>query len=105
MTQINEPVKTEVEGVVPIRPCRHMSRWLSALSDNSLTGPIRWYALLHVSGCHRCQAALRSLEQLRARLRALGGPAVSGPDETLTDDRRNSLEASLDRIDREHKHV
>ncbi len=87
-----------------LKPCRHMQKWLDGLADGSLTGPARWYARLHVSGCKQCQAALEALQRLRERLQALRNtqeqPSVPT---TLSPPRRASLEAALDEVERQRR--
>ena len=92
------------EPVIPdapptIEPCRHMAAWVSALADGSLRGIPRLYTRFHISGCPRCQAALKALTALRDRLLRLGRVS-DPPTDDLTPARRAALEASLDAIDR-----
>lgn len=81
-----------------IRPCRYMRAYVSALSDDTLSGPARWYARLHVLHCTRCRAALNALTALRDRLRRLSDP-VNNPPAHLTTDRRSALERAMDEMD------
>lgn len=89
----------KIETGVPIRPCRHMASWVSALADGNLHGPALWYARLHVSSCKQCTAALEAFTNLRAQLKALGQSTHYGFHDTLSEDRREELKSALDKID------
>ena len=78
-----------------------MERWVNALADDSLHGWLRWYALIHVSGCNQCRATLEGLQRVRERLHALRtAPAIS--PSALSPEQRVHLNAAFDEIDRQH---
>jgi hypothetical protein len=79
-----------------------MERWVSALSDGSLTGFARWYVQLHLAGCRRCQAALEALRRLQESLHALR-TTESAPPTTLSPPRRQALEAALDEVEKRRR--
>jgi hypothetical protein len=84
-----------------IEPCHHMQTYVSALSDDTLSGPARWYTKLHILHCARCRAALQVLRALRERLRNLGSAADRDHAATLTGERRAALEKAMDEVDRQ----
>ncbi len=92
--------KAEQNEVPEIRPCRHMEKWVAALSDDSLTGFARWYTRLHVSGCKQCQAALAALQRIHERLKALGTNEASLFPAAFPPERRQALEAALDEVEK-----
>jgi len=54
-----------------LKPCRHMTRLVSALADNTLAGIMRWFTIQHIAGCPRCRNGLEYFHALRARLAIL----------------------------------
>lgn len=51
-----------------LKPCRHMTGLVSALSDDTLTGIALWFTLRHIAGCRGCRNGLEYFHALRARL-------------------------------------
>jgi hypothetical protein len=84
-----------------IQPCHHMETLVSCLSDNSLSGPARWYTRFHVLYCSKCRMALKALRALRDRLSDLGNKESSIGVSALTGERRTALEQALDEVDRQ----
>ncbi len=93
------PKRTDEDA--EIEPCEHMKDYVSALSDGSLRGPIRWYTLLHASYCRKCGPALRLLRALRQRMRGLRHSVADkpAPPDALTEARRQQAQDALDAID------
>jgi hypothetical protein len=84
-----------------IQPCYHMTGLLSQMADGTLTGLALWYARQHIAGCAHCRDAQGALVTLREHLASLGD--VQNESDRLSAPRRASLEAALDRLERERK--
>jgi hypothetical protein len=76
----------------PDKPCPHMKKGLSQLSDNTARGVSRWYTELHVGGCPGCMSTLNGLRQLRLRLLRL-----DKPDSGISPEADDALKLSADR--------
>ena len=89
------------EEEVYFSPCLQMRTLLSQMADGTLRGLLLRYAEAHLSRCTHCQSALRGLNRLRERLRALGAASatdtVSVP--ALTQERREAVEAAWAQVD------
>ncbi len=94
------PTPTKGAEDRPIEACSHMEDYVSALADNSLTGPMRWYTRLHVLYCSRCGPALKGLLALRARLKALIGTQADTKATVLTDERKSAIDHAMDTLDK-----
>ena len=95
----NEMKPTEEQKM---EPCRHMTRWVSALSDGSLSGIARWYTRWHIAGCPKCAAALTGLRALRERLRLLASREERQGPSALPEERWTTVEAAMDAVDTRH---
>lgn len=51
-------------------PCAHMESLLQQLSDGSLKGLRRWYAVAHAARCYRCGSFLKRMTSTVAAIRA-----------------------------------
>ena len=51
-----------------LQPCSHMTNLVSRRSDDTLTGPAKWYTDFHVMTCPSCKAALKGLRVLRSEV-------------------------------------
>ena len=80
-----------------VEPCEHMTEYISAMSDGSLTGPAYWLTRLHVSYCRKCGPALRGFIRLRTHLNELRDEP--GDPEPLAPETRAALRQALDALD------
>ncbi|MDX1933213.1 MAG: hypothetical protein SFU56_11455 [Capsulimonadales bacterium] len=83
-------------------PCPHMKGVLSELSDDTASGPKRWYAVQHVAGCPGCSRTLERLRLLRQRLQGLNREAEPSEKEKvmpLSPERRAAVEAAWAKLD------
>lgn len=83
----------------PAEPCHHMTNMVSALSDDTLKGPARWYTQFHVATCPKCRTALRELQQLNEHLHHLQANDDTPVPFALTVERQEEVASALDRID------
>lgn len=96
---LNSQFQDSEEGGTPaIEPCEHMKENISALSDDTLRGPARWFASLHASYCPKCRPALKSLRHLRARLGRLRREDAAR-DMALTEERREAVQKAMEAAD------
>jgi hypothetical protein len=51
-----------------LQPCHHMTNLVSQRSEDSLSGPAKWYTDFHVMTCPSCKAALSGLRELRTEV-------------------------------------
>ena len=81
-----------------IEPCEHMKENISALSDDTLRGPARWFTSLHASYCPKCRPALKSLRHIRARLGRMRREDAAR-DAALTEERREAVQKAMEAAD------
>src|SRR5579859_2203022 len=95
--------QAETEQDQKIQPCHHMETLISCLSDDTLSGPARWYTRFHILHCSKCRVALEALRALRDRLSGLRNPISGSVIPVLTDERRVALEQAMDEVDRRER--
>ena len=89
---------SEETNAPAIEPCEHMKEYVSALSDDTLRGPARWYTQLHASYCTKCGTALKSLRHLRARLNRLRRENADR-EAALTQERHQAVQKAMEAAD------
>lgn len=55
----------KMEETTEVECCEHMKEYVTALSEEALHGPARWYTQLHASYCPKCRPALKTLRETR----------------------------------------
>jgi hypothetical protein len=57
--------------VEELKPCGHMVSLISRRSDESLSGPAKWYTDFHLLTCPQCREALEGLRRLHLQVSEL----------------------------------
>jgi len=80
-----------------LQPCGHMAHLVSRRSDDSLTGPSKWYTDFHVMTCPHCKQALQGLRELRSEVKHLSEAEAAIGDPHLSSDQWKKVEEEWDK--------